>query len=401
MFTKTILLFVTMTFVVIGLARQKDQGGSVQAFKASFLQAYAQYESEINSIFEEEPYSSIMDKGRFRRIAEAGKKYLVPFGPQVLPYLIVLSQENLWLVKSVPDIRGWYVGVVPAISKFQPHNIILSRIPKKLLSTTEEFPEIVEKYLSYHPMRVYLLWWLEGGQRTPQWFSERYVKWLAAKQQGNVQEVQAMYQRLLDIGIAAIPLWFEKLQSEQDQNIRQEIIKALSYLTDGEIKLNMSPQECLNWWKTNKERWTVSFPKSKREFLEWLEREGWEEPRLSIPCVITISRLEDEGAIDALLRFLRHPSSSVREISLGQIMLLFGEQLPREYALGVGTDEWERVGDLMEIGKYDWVRKRVMKAKKQIEDKTVADKIAKELSDWWKENKGRVKIYWQRAWENL
>jgi HEAT repeat protein len=193
-------------------------------------------------------------------------------------------------------------------------------------------------------------------------------------------------------------LWLEKLQSEQDESIRQEIMKALSYLTDGEVNLNMSPQECLNWWEANRERWTIPFPKSKKEFLEWLEKEGWEEQMLSIPSVITISRLEDEEAIDVLIRFLRHPNHLVRGISLGRIMILFGEQLPKEYALGVGTDDWETVGDLIEVGKYDWIRKKVMKLMKWMEDDKMANKIAKELLDWWQENRGKIKIYWQRAW---
>jgi len=388
---KIIALSVTISILgFIAFRLEGQQELTDRTTKEFYLQRIAEWYKKVQDIFMEKRFSSEISEEQLRKIQELNKKFLTPLGPRVLPYLIIATQ--------VDHIIG---SPIYSITKFLPHNIILSRKPKNLLSTTEEFPEVVEKNISYDARKIWLLWWIEGKRRTPQWFSERYVKWLAAKQQGNVQEAQEMYQRLLDIGIAAIPLWLEKLQSEQDKNIRQEIIKALSYLTDGEIKLNISPQEYLNWWKTNKERWTVPFPKSKREFLEWLEKEGWEEPRLVIPCVITISRLEDAEAISTLLRFLRHPSSLVRGISLERIMMLFGEQLPERYALGVGTDEWERVGDLMEMGKYDWVRKRVMEVKKQIEDDKEVDRIVKELSDWWQENKERVKIYWQRAWQNL
>jgi len=368
-----------------------------QDFKTRFFQADAQCDKELSAFFREKGPSSILTPNDYKRIAEIQKKYLIPLGPHALPYLIVLSQEGRWWLKiALPESWGGHSGAIPEISKFRPHEIKLSQIhPPKF--TTEEFYEIVEVIPNEY--KIYLSWLLEGERRTPKWFSERYTKWLAARKQGNAKEAQAMYQKLLNIGIAAIPLWLKKLQSEQDKNIRQQIINALSYLTNGEVKSNMSPQECLNWWERNKERWTVPFPKSKREFLEWLEKEGWEEERLAIPCVITISRLEDEGAIDALLRFLRHPSSSVRGKSLEQIMILFGEQLPKEYALGIGTDGWERIGDLMEMGKYDLVRKRLMEAKKKVRDEKVADNIARELSRWWQENRGRVKIYWQRAWE--
>jgi len=388
--TTTTLICITITTMFTLYVYNETQGGLREEFIRYYTE-WTQYRIQL-MVDPEIGLSSRIEPYARKAYAHQSFHAIIKLGPQVVPYIFAIGDIEL-------------IPAVEKICKVHIHRQFIRDpvvIPGKDVQITfEEFPEILTELRNWRWGKEWLLWWLEGEKRTPKWFTNRYGKWLAAKQQGNAQEAQAMYQRLLNIGIAAIPFWLEKLQSEQDQSIKEEIIKALSYLTDGEIKLNMSPQDCLDWWKANKERWTIPFPRSKREFLKWLEREGWEEPRLAVPCVITVSRLEDEEAIDALLRFLRHPISLVRGASLERIMILFGEQLPKEYALGVGTDEWERVGDLMEIGKYDWVRKRVMKAKKQIEDKTVADKIAKELSDWWKENKGRVKIYWQRAWENL
>jgi hypothetical protein len=364
-----------------------------QRFKTRLFQAYIQCEKEIAAIFQEVPlFSSFLPPKAYKRMAEIQKKYLTPLGPQALPYLIVISQEAKWWMVMTESL-GRAPGAVPQISKFRVHEIELTRG-----FTTEEFPEITYIGLFPDEYRIYLFWWLEGEKRTPQWFSDRYSKWLVARKQGDAQKTKAMYQKLLDIGIAAIPLWLEKLQSEQDESIRQEIMKALSYLTDGEVNLNMSPQECLKWWEANRERWTIPFPKSKKEFLKWLEREGWEEQMLSIPSVITISRLEDEEAIDVLIRFLRHPNPLVRGTSLGRIMILFGEQLPKEYALGVGTDGWETIGDLIEMGKYEWVEKKVKEAKERMREDEVAEGVAKEIFEWWRNNRGRVKIYWQRAW---
>jgi hypothetical protein len=314
---------------------------------------------------------------------------IIKLGAQVVPYIFAVSDVEL-------------VPAVEKICKIHIHEQVIRDpivIPGKDVQITfEEFPEILTELRNWQPGKEWLLWWLEGGKRTPQWFSDRYSKWLVARKQGDAQKTKAMYQKLLDIGIAAIPLWLEKLQSEQDESIRQEIMKALSYLTDGEVNLNMSPQECLKWWEANRGRWEIPFPKSKKEFLEWLEREGWEEQMLSIPSVITISRLEDEEAIDVLIRFLRHPNPLVRGTSLGRIMILFGEQLPKEYALGVGTDGWETIGDLIEMGKYEWVEKKVKEAKERMRGDEVAEGVAKEIFEWWQNNRGRVKIYWQRAW---
>ncbi|MDW8027267.1 MAG: hypothetical protein RMK94_02615 [Armatimonadota bacterium] len=307
-----------------------------------------------------------------------------------LPYILVKFIEDRRLGRALFKITKW-----------EYHVIRLGREPREYIWTVEEFQDINQKGGPPDWRYLWLRWWGEGKKQTPQWFVERYSKWIAAKRQGNNQLAQGMYQKLLNIGIAAIPLWLQKLEIEQDEGIKKDILNALSYLTDGEVKATMSVQDCLNWWRENKERWTIPFPKSKKAFLEWLEKEGWEEPRLTVACVITISCLEEEEAIEALLRFLRHPSPLVRAVSLKQIMKLFGEQLPKEYALGVGTDEWESYGDLVEMGKENLVRKRMMEAIGKVEDKKQAEKVADELSNWWQSKKGKVTIYWRRAWENL
>lgn len=385
-------LTLTVTVIVIGIAAlcsESRQDLVDKTTKEICLQRINEWSKRVRAILSEDSFSSVIGE-RILKINELDRKLIVPLGPKVLPYLIVMCQENWWIGSSIL-----------MITKFEAHNIVLNLEPQNLLSTTEEFPQIVERNISYDGRKIFLFWWLEGERQTPQWFVERYSKWIAAKRQGNNQLAQGMYQKLLNIGIAAIPLWLQKLEIEQDEGIKKDILNALSYLTDGEVKATMSVQDCLNWWRENKERWTIPFPKSKKAFLEWLEKEGWEEPRLTVPCVITISRLEEEEAIEALLRFLRHPSPLVRAVSLKQIMKLFGEQLPKEYALGVGTDEWESYGDLVEMGKENLVRKRMMEAIGKVEDKKQAEKVADDLSNWWQSKKGKVTIYWRRAWENL
>lgn len=383
----------------------------------AFLQGYINWHRGIEAIFMERPFSSFVTQKQLMKMDKMDLKYLVPFGPKALPYLIVVMQYDQWVDNRDDPRRG---GAITKISKFKPHIVVLSRM-RGLLWTTEEFPQWVERDVVPNRCKIWLRWLLEGERRTPKWFAERYEKWLTLRKQGETNEAKeakewldllrgywkggryepTAYQKLLDIGIAAIPLWLEKLRTEGNPELRHAIMQALSALTEGEIEPTMSVQECLNWWQANKERWTVPFPKSKREFLEWLEKKCWEEPRLSIGPVLTISRLEDEGAIDTLIRFLKHPSPLVRAISLQQIQKLFGEQLPKEYALGVGADEWESYGDLVDLGKDTLVKKRMRAMEERVKDLKEAEKVAEELFDWWERNRGKVTIYWRRAWEGL
>lgn len=409
---RTMVLAITVwivTGVVIYLLQPEPSADK----KELYLRRIGEWSRRLNAIFMENPFSSLISEEQLRKMDELDRELLVPLGPLILPYLILICQDNSWIS-----------GAIFKISKFQVHNIVLRRKPRDLLSTTEEFPELVEKNIRYDARKTFLFWWLEGRSRTPHWFAKRYSEWLALRRQPesqrmkipklNIADIQYFtdrhgdkthpYIKLLNIGIAAIPLWLEKLKSEKDMEVQHAIKEALAYLTDGEISVKMTVQQCLGWWQVNKEKWTVPFPKDKNSFLKWLEEEAWEEEkRWGYPhaIVTTISRLEDEKAIEALIRLLRHPHPMVRGRCIEQLQKLFGEQLPKQYSLGVGTDEWERVGNLIEAGKYDLVRKRIRAVQERIKDLNEAKKVADELSEWWVKNKGKLIIYWQRAWENL
>jgi hypothetical protein len=398
--------------------RQNEGGvlGSSQLPNAKrdlYFQSIAEWGKGMNAIFMEDPLSSIIGEERARKMLELSRRVLAPLGSQVLPYLVVVSQEDYFIG-----------GGIHSIAKFLPHNVIVSRKPRNLLSTTEEFPEVIEQDVRYDPVKILLLWWLEGEKRTPQWFAGRYHQWLTDRAQGKADEAKeakiwsdltkepwkrgrhdlTAYQKLLDIGIAAMPLWLEKLGTEKDASIRQAIVEALSALTEGEVKPTMSVPECLSWWKANKEKWTIPFPKGKREFLQWLAQEAlWEEQDRvwAVAPVKTISRVEDEEAIEMLVRLLKHPKPAVRAQSLEQLQKLFGEQLPEGYTLGVGTEQWEKPSDLMEMKKYDVASKRVKKMWEKMRSDAESSKAAEDLTTWWQNSKGKVTIHWQRAWVEL
>lgn len=267
----SVLVVLSLGVIIAGQRAfpSEDQGNaSSEAQRALYLQRIAEWRAGISAIFLELGHSSVIGVDRLRRMVEVSRKSLVPLGPKVLPYLIVLVWDN--------HLIGAPIG---GISKFLPHNVVLSRKPGEPLSTTEEFPEVVEKNLRYDARKIWLVWWLEGGKRTPQWFSERYSKWLELRKQGKATEAEEMYRKILHIGISAIPLWIEKLKVETDAEVKRAILEALAYLTDGEVQTTWTIDECLKWWQTNKERWTIPFPKTREEFIHWI----WAEMRKENP----------------------------------------------------------------------------------------------------------------------
>jgi hypothetical protein len=98
--------------------------------------------------------------------------------------------------------------------------------------------------------------------------------------------------------------------------------------------------------------------------ISWVKTIGAKEVDL-------LARCADEEVIESLIEFLGHPIWGVRSASLENLQKII--RLPKEYRFGELS--WESLED---------VNKR--------------KEVVKFLKDWWKENKGKVKINWKAAW---
>lgn len=387
-------LIICLTFVgtvfTSDVNAQEGRPGVENSNKKLILQNLAVWSNSMSGIFMQDSSSSNIGEERRRKMNELNETLIRPLGVKALTYLVVAGQTDHYVG------RGIY-----SISKFVPHNVIIKRLPKNLLSTTEEFSDLIETDLRYDASKVWLRWWLEGKERTPVWFAERYPKWIDLKQQGKEADAKVMYQKLLDIGLPAIPLWLEKLNANPDAATKQAIGEALSYLTDGDVKAGLTEAEYSAWWKLNQDKWTIPFPQSKLAYVAWLEKEASSDDGLGVAYVTTLSRIEEPAAIDALVRLLKHPKPEVRAQVLEQLQKLLGEQLPEEYRLGIETDKWENLSDLQDLNKYETARKALADWQIKMNDKAIAEKTAGDLAAWWKANNEKAVIHWPRAWQSL
>ena len=357
--------------------------------KAQFFEQFKKWREGINAIFLHiGPRSNISDED-IQEMQALDQRILVPLGPKALIYVLPTEQADSWIG-----------GAMGKISKFLPHNVLLSKKPKNLSSTTEEFPELLEKDVVWDARKVFLKWWLEGRERTPQWFGERYPQWLALRQEGKTAEAKAVYQKLLDIGLPAIPLWLEKLKAKPDAATQQAITEALAYLSDGAIKPGLPVVDYLNWWQTDHEKWTVPFPRNRAAYIEFLVKEAATNDGLGVAYATTISRVEDRNAIAALIGLLRHPNPAVRAVSLEQLQKLVGEALPEPYRLPATETPWETRSDLVESRQYEPIRKIIGEARTASAQPEAGEAVALTLEAWWRDAK-TTPIHWERAWASL
>jgi hypothetical protein len=81
-----------------------------------------------------------------------------------------------------------------------------------------------------------------------------YQKCADLKKQKKFVEAKAIYRRIINYGIVALPQMFDKLETGDI-----DMIPAISELTDNKVKTDFSVNECLEWWKNNNNDYLV-FP---------------------------------------------------------------------------------------------------------------------------------------------
>ncbi len=99
---------------------------------------------------------------------------------------------------------------------------------------------------------VYLYWWRKGRKQTPQLFDNFYSEWQGLKKEGKEKEAKIKYQRIKELGIAALPYMVEYVEQGDS-----DLINAISELTEGAITESTKPSECVDWWNKNEEKWTI------------------------------------------------------------------------------------------------------------------------------------------------
>ncbi|HEC79526.1 MAG TPA: hypothetical protein ENI34_10390 [candidate division WOR-3 bacterium] len=163
-----------------------------------------------------------------------------------------IGPEEWWKYRRIADLGP---AVIPhIIEKMEAGDFFITL---SLQMITKKFFE-KEEYKSFgcrdsrDEAKLYIYWWREGRKQTPQRFKKLYTEWQSLRKEGETEKAKEKYQWIIDMGIIVLPYLIEKI-SEGDT----ALIPAVSELTDGEVKEDATPEECVRWWKENKERWYI------------------------------------------------------------------------------------------------------------------------------------------------
>jgi len=174
-------------------------------------------------------------------------KEIVKLGVPAIPYIIEKQQEDRMLGYALYQITKWKYHIKRKGEK-----------PSEFVWTVEEFPDIRQKDGPPDSRRLWLRWWKEGRKLTEQRFEKLHREWQELKKQEKDEQAKKKYQRIIDLGIAALPSITQKIEQGDT-----DLIPVVSELTDNKVKNNAKKTEYLDCWKKNKENWLIPFPNKK------------------------------------------------------------------------------------------------------------------------------------------
>ena len=194
---------------------------AAEAAKAEFYEAYEAYRAAPPP----EPHS-IRSYASVSREQAPQLVRINHMTPRVLPYLIRELRRTRDTNLNLP---------LAAISR--------------LSFIKAEWPE-ARPWGKYPSARYFVEWW-EGGQAlADEMFAEAYA--------------EGDYERVAALGTAVLPRMMEKLEAGDER-----ILPAFRQIAVGQPvipeKAAESREACLNWWKENKQHWTIPFPDQRTQ----------------------------------------------------------------------------------------------------------------------------------------
>jgi hypothetical protein len=233
---------------------------------------YSNHE-EIKSLFEDRYklwYEYCLSQGHssltYKYTNNEPFREIVALGIPALPYIIEKTMEES---RNSPFL----FSIFPAICYITKANLVIVFKEKdgELVKTISGFPYVAPKE-NEDSRAMWMRWWNEGRKEIPQYFEMTYNEWEGAKEEGKDDEAQKKYQQIRKMGIFALPYIMAKISKGDD-----ELIPMVSELTDSAVRTDDKPEDCVEWWQQNKEKWYIPIEDEPIEEEEEIKEEKKKE----------------------------------------------------------------------------------------------------------------------------
>jgi hypothetical protein len=233
-----------MTFIAAVHAQSpivlsSPQSQTTDSDRAEFNKRLAVWREYVNRRFQELPTSRRLSSNLPEReeILYNNQAYrdLIALGAPAIPFLVEEVQHSSSLASALIDITKWRARLAKeGDTRVRPTVYV------------EEFPDLRgQTYIATG--RYWTYWWETGRKKIPQVFERFHKEWQDKKKAGDEAGAKDRYQRMIDLGIVALPCMVAKVQAGD-----KELIPAIAELSDKAIAKDATPEAVQTWWAKKK-----------------------------------------------------------------------------------------------------------------------------------------------------
>ena len=238
-----IITLATGGYMLSGYGAGEERPEAPDPVKSLFESRYSQW---LAQRMRRPSVSSVFDA---RRVYEnEAFRSLVDLGVPAIPYMMEKFERDHLIGHALYRVTKWHC-----------HIKRIEEAPRQYVWIVEEFPDIQQRGGPPDYGLLWSRWWKELVPSTPKRFARLYEEWKDLRERGKLKEAKDVYNRIVDLGVVALPLMIEKIEQGDT-----ELIRAVSGLTDGRVTEDAKASECVEWWKKNEARWLIPSTPSEK-----------------------------------------------------------------------------------------------------------------------------------------
>ena len=174
---------------------------------------------------------------------------LVALGPEALPCMMVAAQR---------DRRLLYIMEVICKRRLEYHLDRAATKPGNPVYVCEDLPGYGPDHGDPKKEVMWLYWWNEVREQTPELFAGHYEEWKALRDEGKTEEAAKSLESIKNLGIDALPSVMEAVAAgDKDMVPVAAYLADVPWITGEKASDAMTRDECVAWWNANREHYVM------------------------------------------------------------------------------------------------------------------------------------------------
>ena len=174
---------------------------------------------------------------------------IVSMGPSVVPLIIEAGQSRSAVLRMAEMICK---------RRFEWHVDREATTPGKPVYIYEDLPGYDRRDLLPRRRSMWLYWWNEVREQTPELFAGLYEEWKALRDEGKTEEAAKKLESIKNLGLDALPSVMEAVAAgDKDMVPVAAYLADVPWITGEKASDAMTCDECVAWWNAGKAHYAM------------------------------------------------------------------------------------------------------------------------------------------------